>query len=336
MDAWFVEHLVCPRDHTVLQHRADRLVCASGHSYPIVDGVPVMLVEEAPPTHHVCGESLAMAAGERAVRYDGGDLDADEIDPYVQDIIVGTCGNLYKPLSGSLSRYPIPELRLPQGQGEWLLDVGCNWGRWSISAARRGYQPVGIDPSLESILAARRVAQQLGVKVRYVVADGRYLPFARGSFGIVFSYSVFQHLYKADVQRSLAEIARVLTPSGVSVVQMPNAYGLHNLWVQARNRFRDPGLFGVRYWRPRELRDLFSSSIGPTSLSVDGFFSLNAQASDKDLLPPQYRLVVSCSEFLRRMSRRLPVLALIADSLYVHSVRRGYSEDSAVLGEPAS
>ena len=94
MDAWFVEHLVCPRDHTVLQQCADRLVCASGHSYPIVDGVPVMLVEEASPTHHVCGESLAMAAGEQAIRYDGGDLDSDEIDSHVQDIIVGTCGNL--------------------------------------------------------------------------------------------------------------------------------------------------------------------------------------------------------------------------------------------------
>ena len=148
MDTWLIEQLVCPRDLSGLRQRTDQLVCGSGHSSPIVDGIPVMLVEEAPPTHPVCSESLAMAAGEQPMSYYGDDLDSLGIDPYVQDIIVGTCGNLYKPLSGSLSRYPIPELRLPQGQGEHLLDVGCNWGRWSISAARNGYQPVGIDPSL--------------------------------------------------------------------------------------------------------------------------------------------------------------------------------------------
>ena len=289
-----------------------------------------MLVEEAPPTHSVCGESLAMAAGEQPMLHVGDDLDSVGIDPYVQDIIVGTCGNLYKPLLGSLSRYPIPELRLPQGKGDFLLDVGCTWGRWSISAARKGYQPVGIDPSLQSLLAAQRVAKQLNVEVRYVVADGRYLPFAEGSFAIVFSYSVFQHLYRTDVEQSLAEIARVLRPLGVSVVQMANSYGLHNLWIQARRRFRDPGFFGVRYWRPWELQDVFSRAIGPTSLSVDGFFSLNAQTSDKDLLPVHYRFVVACSEMLRKLSLRFAPLAALADSLYVHSVRRHYSENASI------
>jgi 2-polyprenyl-3-methyl-5-hydroxy-6-metoxy-1,4-benzoquinol methylase/uncharacterized protein YbaR (Trm112 family) len=328
MDTWFIDHLVCPRDRSGLRQRAGHLVCDSGHVYPVLEGIPVMLVEEAPPTHYACCESLVMAAREEAVARSDEDLDPQDIDDYVQDIIVGTCGNLYRSLSGSLCRYPIPELRLPQGQGEPLLDVGCNWGRWSISAARMGYQPVGIDPSLESILAAKRVARQLDVEVRYVVADGRYLPFAEGSFAIVFSYSVLQHLCRSDVEQSLAEMARVLRPQGLSVVQMPNSSGLHNLWVQARSGFRASGFFGVRYWRPRELQDLFGRTIGPTSLSVDGFFSLNAQASDKDLLPFHYRFVVSCSEMLRSLSMRFAPLAAIADSLYVHSVRRACSEDA--------
>jgi SAM-dependent methyltransferase/uncharacterized protein YbaR (Trm112 family) len=329
MDAWFTEHLVCPRDHLSLRQRTGHLVCDNGHVYPVLDGIPVMLVEEAPPTHHVCSESLAAAAGEAPLPRGGQDVDLQGIDSYVQNIIAGTCGNLYKPLAGRLSRYPIPELRLPQGQGKSLLEVGCNWGRWTISAAQKGYQPVGIDPSLESILAARRVARQLRVEARYVVADGRYLPFAAGRFDVVFSYSVLQHLTRVDVERSLAEIARVLKPCGASLVQMPNSFGLHNLWVQLRNGFRDPGFFGVRYWRPRELKDLFGRAIGPTSLSVDGFFSLNAQTSDKDLLPPRYRVVVSCSEMLRILSLRFAPLTDIADSLYVHSVRQGCSESAS-------
>ncbi len=327
MDNWLIERLVCPRDRSSLRQRDGHLVCDRGHAYPMVDGIPVMLVEEAPPTHPVCGESLAMAAGGGAVSDGHEDIDPQGIDGYVQEAIAATCGNLYASLLGRLSRYPIPDLRLPRGQGESLLDIGCNWGRWSISAARMGYQAVGIDPCLESIMAARRVARQLDVKAHYLVADSRFLPFRKGSFDTVFSYSVFQHLEKADVELSLAEIAYVLRPLGVSLVQMPNAYGLHNLWVQARNGFRDPGFFGVRYWRPRELRALFGRMMGPTSLSVDGFFSLNVQASDRDLLPFRYRCVVSFSEALRGLSTRFAPLAAIADSLYVHSVRQGDLRD---------
>ena len=326
MDIWLTEHLVCPRDHSRLRQRDGELICDNGHGYPIVDGIPVMLVDDAPPTHSACCQSLAEAAGQALSAHVGAAQARRQIDAYVQDIIVGTCGNLYRPLQGSMSRYPIPELRLPRGHGEFLLDVGCNWGRWCISAARKGYRPVGIDPSLDAILSARRVAVQLEVEARYLVADARYLPFLTGSFAVVFSYSVLQHLYRADVERSVVEIGRVLESLGRSLVQMPNAYGLHNLWVQARNGFREPGFFGVRYWRPRELKDLFGRNIGPTSLSVDGFFSLNAQASDRDLLPFRYRLVVSCSEILRSMSVRLSPLAMLADSLYVHSLRPEGSE----------
>lgn len=326
MDPWLIEHLVCPRDRSGLRHRDDYLVCDNGHAYPIVGGIPVMLLEEAPPTHHACGESLVIAAGEEPISDKDDQIDPQGIDSYVQEIVVGTCGNLYGPLVGRLSRYPIPDLRLPRGQGESLLDIGCNWGRWCVSAARLGYRAVGVDPCLESIMAARRVARQLDVEAHYLVGDSRFLPFPENSFEIVFSYSVFQHLEKADVLLSLAEIACVLRPLGISLVQMPNVYGLHNLWVQARNGFRDTGFFGVRYWRPRELRDLFERAIGPTNLSVDGFFSLNAQASDRDLLPFRYRLVISCSEMLCSLSVRFPSLAMLADSLYVHSLRSEGSE----------
>jgi SAM-dependent methyltransferase len=116
-----------------------------------------------------------------------------EIDPFVQNIIAATNGMLYISLIGKLTDYPIPYLRLPSGEGKRFLEIGCNWGRWCIAAARLGYRPVGIDPSLKGIRAARQVAQQLGIEAHYVVADGRYLPFANGTFDQVFSYSVLQH-----------------------------------------------------------------------------------------------------------------------------------------------
>ncbi|WP_298811559.1 Trm112 family protein [uncultured Sphingomonas sp.] len=50
LDPWLLERLVCPLTRTPLRYdpQADELVSeAAGLAYPIRDGVPVMLVEEA-------------------------------------------------------------------------------------------------------------------------------------------------------------------------------------------------------------------------------------------------------------------------------------------------
>lgn len=321
-DSWLMTNLVCPRDHQDLTWHEDHLTCSLGHWYPRYDGIPIMMLEEAAPTHPIFQDTWRRAMLPHEQRRGGEPPQVEgSIDPFVQEILVGTCGNLYQSLRQKLPRYPIPELRLANGDGKLFLDVGCNWGRWCISAAQKGFQPVGIDPSLDSIIAARRVAQQLGVTVAYVVADSRYLPFRSHVFDIVFSYSVLQHLAKDNVRFSLDEIARVMGPSGNSLVQMPNTWGLHNLYVQWRRRGTELGLFDVRYWKPQELRDVFQRHIGPSELTVDGYFSLNAQSSDKDLLPPTYRVVVTVSDLLRAVSTKFRPLIYLADSLYVQSQR---------------
>ena len=62
--------------------------------------------------------------------------------------------------------------------------------------------------------------------------------------------------------------------------------------------------------------------VGPTELSVDGFFTLNPQPTDLALLPARYRAVVRTSETLRRVSETVKPLTLVADSVYARS-RRG-------------
>jgi SAM-dependent methyltransferase len=311
--------IACPRDRTPLSAHNASLECARGHSYPCVDGIPVLLVEDVDPTHLACRRSpkRARAGWSETLKADG------PIDPYVSRAIEKTCGVLYGPLVGRLTDYPIPRFPLPRGDGAELLDVGCNWGRWTLAAAGSGYRAVGIDPALEAVAAARRVAAQLEREAEYVVADARHLPFPDGSFDVVFSYSVLQHFGKEDALQALREMGRVLRPGGRALVQMANAFGPRNLYRQiVRRRFREArGLFGVRYWTPGELTAAFSDAIGPAQLSVDGFFALNAQPSDVDLLPPRYRPVVRASELLRRASGRVPALRSVADSVYVEATK---------------
>lgn len=314
MDLGPVE-LRCPRDRTALRTGSDGAECERGHRYPIDDGVPVLLVEEETPTHGACWVSLE----ERDAPVPTG----EGVDPVVQEVIAATCGRHYRHLIDRLPSYPIPELRLPRSGGELFLEVGCNWGRWCVAAARRGYVPVGIDPSVRGIQAARRVARQLGVEAFYVVADARHLPFAPASFDVAFSYSVFQHFAKPEAVASFDELGRVLRPGGALLVQMANLYGVRSLLNQVRERrFREPReLFDVRYWGPRELRQELERRIGATEVSVDGFFTLNPQPTDLELLPRHFRALVRTSEALRRLADRVPALTYAADSLYARSLR---------------
>jgi uncharacterized protein YbaR (Trm112 family) len=81
--------LVCPRDRRALVRDGTELVCPGAHRYPVIDGVPVLLLAEEPPTHAACRASL----GPRKA-----DADAEAM---VQDVIAATCGNLYRHLSAT-------------------------------------------------------------------------------------------------------------------------------------------------------------------------------------------------------------------------------------------
>jgi len=314
-----IERLACPRDHSSLHAADEQLVCEQQHAYPLPDGIPVLVVDdELEPTQP--GYWAQPEQIEAVRRSEPPPVEGDGVDPYVAELIVGTHGNLYRHLARGVARYPIPHFPLPSGAGKTLLDIGCNWGRWSIAATRAGYDAVGIDPSYEAIVAARRIARQLGASPEYVVADARRLPFPDAAFDTVFSYGVLQHFSKADVARAVEEIARVLKPGGVSWVQMPNAYGARNAYQLARRRFREGDAFEVRYWTPAELRRTFGR-IGPTELSTDGFLTLNPQVADIDLLPTHLRALVRGSELLRRTSEKVSPLTNVADSVNVRSVR---------------
>lgn len=323
MNQWLIDHLACPRDKGPLKFEGGRLVCESGHTYPVVDDIPVMLIEEAESTHGYIAETL-----ETAQRYEESGVlpDAKEqplngdIDPFVQGEIPYTSGNLYFSVQHKLKRYPIPETRLAQGNGERLLDIGCNWGRWSIAAAKKNYRPVGFDPSLKAVTAARRVAKQLGVEADFIVGDSRFLPFRNDSFDVVFSYGVFQHLSKENVRISLDEVGRVLKPKGKTLMQMPNKYGIRQYQQHWRRGFTEGKDFEIRYWTPSELMNTFTEKLGSTQMTTDCYFGLGIQRGDIDLLPLKYKIIIQTSEVLRRFSNAFPLLTKVADSVYLESV----------------
>jgi SAM-dependent methyltransferase len=108
-----------------------------------------------------------------------------------------------------------------------VLDFGS--GSWlsPLELARRGLDVVGIDLFSEQDL--RRFKEQIGSQPgvsleRY--SGGATLPFADGSFEVIASLCVFEHLL--NVEKVLSEMKRVLAPGGRVIIQGPNWGGPNN------------------------------------------------------------------------------------------------------------
>ena len=71
------------------------------------------------------------------------------------------------------------------------------------------------------------------------------------------------------------------------------------------------------------------------SIAADGFFTINPQVADLDLLPARSRVVVHVSDALRRASRHAPVLVQVADSVVRGNPGRAEAGEAAVLNRAA-
>ncbi len=314
---WLKSHLVCPRDHSELSIINNVIKCKKEHTYKMVDNIPIFLLDDYKETHGACHASLKEVEESR-IGQNVEHVNSD-IDPFVQNEIAATNGLLWKPLINRLTSYPIPEIPIPYSEKKYFLDIGCNWGRWCLSAAKKGYIPIGIDPSINAIRAARRIAKQLSINAYFIVGDARFLPFSNNSFDTIFSYSVLQHFSKDDLVLSLKEISRVLKASGFSLIQLAHKFGLWNLCNQLRKGLREQKSFDVRYWTLDELKEIFSTCIGPSGILCDAYLNLNPDIKNIELMPYYCKAVIIISEILRKASLKFPFLTNFADSVYITS-----------------
>lgn len=100
-----------------------------------------------------------------------------------------------------------------------VLDVGCGLAGMLIALAERipfRSPAVGIDVSDELIAAAGREVRRAGLDghITVMAASATRLPFADGSFDVVFSSHVIKHLDDEALAQAFGEIARVLAPGG--------------------------------------------------------------------------------------------------------------------------
>jgi SAM-dependent methyltransferase len=100
------------------------------------------------------------------------------------------------------------------------LDFGCGVGRLTRPLARHFASACGVDVSAPMLELAKRLTAP-DENCRYILNTTESLPFAAGSFDLVTSFIVLQHLPKPLMTRYVREFIRVLRPGGVGVFQIP-------------------------------------------------------------------------------------------------------------------
>ena len=164
-----------------------------------------------------------------------------------------------------------------------VLSVGCGIAEDLEALADAGLEVYGVDPGF-------RMAEwgQRGILGRLLRADGRRLPFADGTFDIVMSSGVIEHVgaagdglellpdFREHRARYAREMVRVTRPGGSIVLDTPNVrfpidawHGPYHLW----GRWHSPWeRFLVSF---KQIRDLFVGQGGARTveaLGLRGFF----------------------------------------------------------------
>ena len=121
----------------------------------------------------------------------------------------------YRPTAGlqrlNRLRFPWFERRLPPLAGLRCLDIGCGGGILAESLARAGARVVGVDPSRESLKAARERARGERLDIEYRHGFGERIR-ERARYDIVFAVDVLEHV--EDLGATLDAAVRALERGG--------------------------------------------------------------------------------------------------------------------------
>jgi SAM-dependent methyltransferase len=126
------------------------------------------------------------------------------------------------------THYHLPELfESMAGQDQRLLEVGCGIGVDSIKLAKRGFRVTAVDLTENALAVAKRFAAHRGVTIDFRLGNAEGLDLPDESFDAVYSFGVLHHT--PDIERSVAEVHRVLRPGGTAYVMLYHRDSLVNL-----------------------------------------------------------------------------------------------------------
>ena len=111
-------------------------------------------------------------------------------------------------------------------EGATFLDAGCGIGDYAVRLAKRGMRVVAVDFAENVLKMARENVERSGLQDRIKIQHENLLSlsFDDEMFDAVLCWGVLMHI--PDVERAIAELARVVRRGGVVVISEGNMYSL--------------------------------------------------------------------------------------------------------------
>jgi SAM-dependent methyltransferase len=142
--------------------------------------------------------------------------------------------------------------------GQHVLDLGTGTGTLARGFALRGCRVTGLDPSASLLEEAKRLDQEVGVNIHYVVATAEGTGLPGGSFDVV---AAGQCWHWFDRPKAAQEVCRLLVPRGWLVIAHFDWIPLPGNVVEATEKLIEQHnpewkLGGGRGMHPAWLRDV--------------------------------------------------------------------------------
>jgi len=200
------------------------------------------------------------------------------------------------------ARIPLVDAVVAAAPGR-VLEVGCGWGElaeWIARETRAEVVAVDLSPRMVEL------ARDRGIDAS--VADVQALPFEDGTFDLVVAAWMLYHV--PDLDRGLAEIARVLRPGGTFVASTNSRFHLHEL-----RELVGSGPSTLKFSREdgeEHLRPHFATI---DRIDVDGVLELTDRAAVEDYVSAS----ISMSPFIANLPEQidLPFVARRGSSVFV-------------------
>lgn len=117
-------------------------------------------------------------------------------------------------------------------RGRTVLEIGVGMGTDHVNFARAGARLSGIDLTEHGVSLVRQRLALEGLESDLQVGDAERLPYADGSFEVVYSWGVLHHT--PDSTRAISEAVRVLAPGGRLCVMLyaRHSWVVYGLWLR--------------------------------------------------------------------------------------------------------
>lgn len=192
------------------------------------------------------------------------------------------------------------------GKGKRILDIGCGAGNFLLECKKNGFDVFGVDTSETACNIAK--GKITAEKIKNCVLSEAH--FEDNYFDVITMFHVLEH--SSDVKNLLQEIKRILKPSGVLYVEVPNRESLEYILFK-ENWFSFDAPYHLNHFSKDNLKNILNES-GFKILSTNTFstdFPFSFYHSLLNYL--QYNLNIKNELFLKTSSFiLLPISLLIS------------------------